>query len=41
MAAPHGKDKLNFIASFSNVGAETDLTGPGVGSFPACRRAMA
>lgn len=31
VAAPHGKDKLNFIASFSNVGAETDLTGPGVG----------
>jgi len=31
VAAPFGTDKKNFIASFSNVGAETDLTGPGVG----------
>jgi len=31
VAAPFGKDKKNFIASFSNVGPETDLTGPGVG----------
>jgi len=31
IAAPYGKDKKNFIASFSNIGPETDLTGPGVG----------
>jgi subtilisin family serine protease len=31
IAAPHGKDKKNFIADFSNIGPETDLTGPGVG----------
>jgi subtilisin len=31
VAAPFGEDKKNFIASFSNIGAETDLTGPGVG----------
>jgi len=31
VAAPYGKDKKNFIASFSNVGSDTDLTGPGVG----------
>lgn len=31
VAAPYGKDKKNFIASFSNVGTDTDLTGPGVG----------
>jgi len=31
VAAPYGKDKKNFIASFSNIGPETDLTGPGVG----------
>jgi subtilisin len=30
-AAPFGKDKKNFIARFSNVGREIDLTGPGVG----------
>jgi subtilisin len=29
--APFGKDKKNFIAGFSNVGVEIDLTGPGVG----------
>ena len=38
VAAPFGKpDKRNFIASFSNVGPEIDLTGPGVGilsTFP-------
>ncbi len=28
---PFGKDKKNFIADFSNIGPETDLTGPGVG----------
>jgi subtilisin family serine protease len=31
VAAPFGKDKKNFIADFSNIGPETDLTGPGVG----------
>jgi subtilisin len=31
IAAPYGKDKKNFVASFSNVGSDTDLTGPGVG----------
>jgi subtilisin family serine protease len=31
VAAPFGRDKKNFIADFSNVGPETDLTGPGVG----------
>ena len=37
VASPFGKDKKNFIAAFSNVGPETDLTGPGVGiisTFP-------
>ncbi len=37
IAAPYGSDKADFIASFSNVGPETDLTGPGVGimsTFP-------
>ncbi|WP_158799924.1 S8 family serine peptidase [Pedobacter sp. L105] len=29
--APYGTDKNNFIADFSNVGTETDLTAPGVG----------
>jgi len=29
--APFGKQKANFIAAFSNVGIEIDLTGPGVG----------
>jgi subtilisin len=31
IASPYGKDKNNFIADFSNIGPETDLTGPGVG----------
>ena len=31
VAAPHGKDRKDFIADFSNIGPETDLTGPGVG----------
>jgi subtilisin len=31
VAAPFGNDKKNFVASFSNIGPETDLTGPGVG----------
>lgn len=29
--APYGSDKADFIASFSNIGSEVDLTGPGVG----------
>lgn len=29
-AAPYGKDKANFIAAFSNVGSQIDVTGPGV-----------
>lgn len=29
--APFGTDKKNFIADFSNIGPETDLTAPGVG----------
>ena len=28
---PYGTDTANFIADFSNIGAETDLTAPGVG----------
>ena len=31
VASPYGKDKKNFVASFSNIGSATDLTGPGVG----------
>lgn len=31
VAKPYGKDPQNFIASFSNIGEDTDLTGPGVG----------
>ncbi|MDQ6728465.1 MAG: S8 family serine peptidase [Actinomycetota bacterium] len=31
VAAPYGTDKANFIAAFSNVGPQMDLTGPGVG----------
>jgi subtilisin family serine protease len=31
VAAPYGTDKKNFIADFSNIGPETDVTGPGVG----------
>jgi hypothetical protein len=30
VAAPYGTDKNNFIAKFSNVGPQMDLTGPGV-----------
>lgn len=30
VAAPFGSDRANFIADFSNVGPEIDLTGPGV-----------
>src|SRR5206468_4942423 len=30
VAAPYGSDKANFIARFSNVGPQMDLTGPGV-----------
>lgn len=31
VATPYGKDKKNFLAAFTNVGLEIDLTGPGVG----------
>ena len=31
VAPPYGRDKNDFIAAFSNVGAEIDVTGPGVG----------
>jgi subtilisin len=31
VAAPFGKDHKNFIAAFSNIGPEIDLTAPGVG----------
>ena len=31
VAAPFGKDPKNFIAAFSNIGPELDLTAPGVG----------
>ena len=31
VAAPFGDDPADFIASFSNIGEDTDLTGPGVG----------
>jgi subtilisin family serine protease len=37
VASPYGKEKNNFIAAFSNIGPETDLTAPGVGiisTFP-------
>jgi subtilisin len=37
VATPYGKDKKNFIAAFSNIGSEVDLTAPGVGiisTFP-------
>jgi subtilisin family serine protease len=29
--APYGKDKKNFVASFSNIGPEVDFVGTGVG----------
>ena len=41
--APFGTDKNNFIADFSNIGPETDLTGPGVGiisTFPVDKYAV-
>ncbi len=31
VASPYGKDRKNFLAAFSNVGPELDLTAPGVG----------
>jgi subtilisin len=31
VASPFGADTKNFIAAFSNIGPEIDLTGPGVG----------
>jgi subtilisin len=31
ISRPYGKDRKNFIAAFSNIGMELDLTGPGVG----------
>ena len=31
VSTPRGKDKKNFLAAFTNVGFEIDLTGPGVG----------
>lgn len=31
IAPPYGSDKNNFVAAFSNIGQEIDLTGPGVG----------
>lgn len=37
VAKPHGTDRRDFIAAFSNVGQDIDLTGPGVGivsTFP-------
>jgi subtilisin len=30
VAAPYGTDKADFVASFSNIGPEVDLLGPGV-----------
>jgi subtilisin len=30
VAAPRGRDRKNFLASFTNVGPEIDLVGPGV-----------
>jgi subtilisin family serine protease len=37
VASPYGKDRKNFVAAFSNIGPELDLTAPGVGvisTFP-------
>jgi hypothetical protein len=31
VASPYGRDRKNFVAAFSNVGPELDLTAPGVG----------
>jgi len=41
--APYGTDKKDFIADFSNIGPETDLTAPGVGiisTFPGNKYAI-
>jgi len=41
--APYGTDKKDFVADFSNIGPETDLTAPGVGiisTFPDNRYAV-
>lgn len=43
VTAPFGTDKKNFIALFSNVGSEVDLTGPGLGiisTYPGNRYAV-
>jgi hypothetical protein len=43
VSAPYGTDKQNFIADFSCIGPETDLTAPGVGiisTFPGNRYAI-
>jgi subtilisin len=37
IAPPYGKDRNNFIAAFSNIGLELDLTGPGVGVLSTVR----
>ncbi len=31
VAGPYGTDRKNFVAAFTNIGPEIDLTGPGVG----------
>lgn len=31
VAKPYGNDRKNFVATFSNIGREVDLIGPGVG----------
>ena len=31
VAAQFGKDRKNFVAAFTNIGPEIDVTGPGVG----------
>jgi len=31
VASPYGTDRKNFVAAFSNIGPELDLTAPGVG----------
>lgn len=43
VVAPYGTDRSNFIAAFSNVGPEVDLTGPGLGiisTFPGNKLAV-
>ena len=37
ISRPYGKDRKNFIAAFSNIGPELDLTGPGVGVLSTVR----